>query len=324
MNEDMKIKKFLSVFDVRKILEYLENKLEEKEDKLEEMEVELMEQIWNIGGTEIDMSWCATQASVEEAIAKIDNLQSEITTLKGDIGVIKEDTNTMKSWMKEYIVPKPEPATAAELANWEYTLDEENSIITLNKYIGNQTNITVYSRYTKEDKVYNTYIGNNTNDSTSPYDNYMFSGTAAMKYLKVETITFQEGINSSNVTNMKSMFMGCRNLTNINGLEYLDTSNVTNMRHMFNDCTALTSLDLSTFDTSNVTNMNSMFLNLPAIELDLTSFDTHNVTDMKYMFGQAYITKVTVSTSKFVIPAGLSETDIFYRSKGCTSFTYVN
>lgn len=324
MNEDMKIKKFLSVFDVRKILEYLENKLEEKEDKLEEMEVELMEQIWNIGGTEIDMSWCATQASVEEAIAKIDNLQSEITTLKGDIGVIKEDTNTMKGWMKEYIVPKPEPATGAELANWEYTLDEENSIITLNKYIGNQTNITVYSRYANEDKVYNTYIGNNTHDSTSPYDNYMFSGTAPLKYLKVETITFQEGINSSNVTNMKSMFMGCRNLTNINGLEYLDTSNVTNMRHMFNDCTALTSLDLSTFDTSNVTNMNSMFLNLPAIELDLTSFDTHNVTDMKYMFGQAYITKVTVSTSKFVIPAGLSETDIFYRSKGCTSFTYVN
>ena len=44
-------------------------------------------------------------------------------------------------------------------------------------------------------------------------------------------------------------------------LENLDTSKVTDMSYMFMGCSNsnLTRLDLSTFDTSNVTNMTSMF-----------------------------------------------------------------
>ena len=61
-------------------------------------------------------------------------------------------------------------------------------------------------------------------------------------------------IDTSNVTNMDSMFSTCTNLTTI---PQLDTSNVTNMNAMFYTCTNLTTIPQ--LDTSNVTNMGNMF-----------------------------------------------------------------
>ena len=65
-------------------------------------------------------------------------------------------------------------------------------------------------------------------------------------------------IDTSNVTNMNSMFYNCTNLTTI---PQIDTSNVTNMNYMFGACTNLTTIPQ--LDTSNVTNMNYMFSNCP-------------------------------------------------------------
>ena len=65
----------------------------------------------------------------------------------------------------------------------------------------------------------------------------------------------------------------------------IDTSNVTDMRSMFNGCSYLTSLDLSNFDTSNVVDMSSMFSKCSNLtSLDLSNFNTSNVTDMHYIF----------------------------------------
>ena len=81
------------------------------------------------------------------------------------------------------------------------------------------------------------------------------------------------------------MFAECYSLSEIDGLENLDTSNVTNMTSMFSRCYKLDVLNLSTFNTSNVTNMKFMFYMCNALrELDLSSFDTSNVTDMSCMF----------------------------------------
>ena len=86
-------------------------------------------------------------------------------------------------------------------------------------------------------------------------------------------------------TDLNDMFYGCTNLTTINNIEQWDTSNVTNMRSMFRDCNNLTSLDLSNFDTGNVTNMGDMFCFCKALtELDLSNFDTSNVENMWGMF----------------------------------------
>lgn len=56
-------------------------------------------------------------------------------------------------------------------------------------------------------------------------------------------------------------------------LKYLNTSEVTNMNSMFNGCNAITSLDVNTFDVSKVTNATSMFRgcsNLTTIYCDST------------------------------------------------------
>ena len=98
-----------------------------------------------------------------------------------------------------------------------------------------------------------------------------------MKF-KGSTVSEIPQMNTSNVTDMESMFDECRSLTTI---PQLDTSNVTNMHYMFNGCQQLTAIPL--LDTSKVTNMRSMFYrcsNLTAVPL----LDTSKVTDMQYMF----------------------------------------
>jgi len=94
---------------------------------------------------------------------------------------------------------------------------------------------------------------------------------------------------TSNVTNMSSMFAGCGSLESLD-LSNFDTSNVTDMSLMFEDCFSLESLDLSSFDTSNVTNMYRMFydsLSCGSLKsIDLSSFDTSNVTNMFAMFSE--------------------------------------
>lgn len=69
-----------------------------------------------------------------------------------------------------------------------------------------------------------------------------------------ERIVYLPKIDTSGVTNMSSMFNGCRSLTSI---PLLDTSNVTSMQQMFSSCYSLTAIPL--LDTSKVTSMGSMF-----------------------------------------------------------------
>lgn len=129
-------------------------------------------------------------------------------------------------------------------------------------------------------------------------------------YSALEEISFNGYFDTSEVTDMTGMFMGC-GATELD-LSGFDTSNVQSMAWMFSH-TYLTELDISSFGTGNVTNMQGMFswfdcedgLKLSHFdtskvtdmsnmfsyctslqELDLTSFDTSNVADMRNMFIQ--------------------------------------
>ena len=85
-------------------------------------------------------------------------------------------------------------------------------------------------------------------------------------------------IDTSNVTNMQSMFSGC---SEWNGTPSLMTDNVTNMQSMFSGCKKIQSVTLS--DTSKVTNMQSMFSgcnNLISVE----GLDTRNSTSVRELF----------------------------------------
>ena len=87
------------------------------------------------------------------------------------------------------------------------------------------------------------------------------------------------GWDTSNVTDMQSMFWGCRSLKEIN-ISNWDTSNVTDMGYMFVYCESLKKLDLSGWDISNVTDMFSMFGNCSSLEkLNLSGWNVSNITN---------------------------------------------
>ena len=92
------------------------------------------------------------------------------------------------------------------------------------------------------------------------------------------------GLDTSNITNMGSMFYKSTSLKSIK-LSNFNTSKTTNMSSMFSECNSLEYLDLSNFDTSNVIYMNSMFSSCSSLKnLNVSSLDTSNVTTMNFMF----------------------------------------
>jgi surface protein len=127
-------------------------------------------------------------------------------------------------------------------------------------------------------------------------------------------------INTSNVTNMASMFGQMSRLTSIDNLSF-DTHNVTDMSDMFYDSHSLTELDLSNFDTSSVENMEYMFAGCYSLtSLNISSFETSKVTDMYSMFKyDSALTEINVSdfdTSNV--------TDMSLMFEGCTSLSSID
>ena len=86
---------------------------------------------------------------------------------------------------------------------------------------------------------------------------------------------------TSNVTDMASMFYYCSSLTSV--LQF-DTSNVTTMSYMFNNCRKLTSIPQ--LDTSSVTDMQQMFQYCKA----LVKLPDFNCVKVKNFGGASYNT----------------------------------
>ena len=123
---------------------------------------------------------------------------------------------------------------------------------------------------------------------------------------------------TSNVTNMRSMFNGMSNLTTLN-LSNFNTSQVTNMSLMFRGVSNLTSLNLSNFDTSKVTNMSFMFWGMSNLTtLNLSSFDTSKVTRMDSMFSYMY-SLTTLNLSNFDTSQVTNMSEMFRNMYNLTS-----
>ena len=103
----------------------------------------------------------------------------------------------------------------------------------------------------------------------------------------IHSVVFNESFaNCTSITSTEYWFFGCSNLETFIGLENLNTSNVTNMASMFDGCYSLTSLDLSSFNTTSVTEMKMMFYgctNLTTIYVR-SGWSTANVRSSDYMF----------------------------------------
>ena len=138
--------------------------------------------------------------------------------------------------------------------------------------------------------------------------------TTASWFQGMEWMEWIEGLfylNTSEVTNMSSMFDGC-------GLSYIDlsdfdTQKVTDMYCMFSFCTNLRQLFLTNFDTKNVRYMSGMFMGCVQLEeLYLSSFDTHNVTEMGWMFEACQKLK-TLDLSSFDTQNVFKMSQMFFR-----------
>ena len=138
-----------------------------------------------------------------------------------------------------------------------------------------------------------------------------------LAYSTFETLPYNI-INTSQVTDMSSMFNYCKRLTSLD-LSGFETSNVTNMSSMFDNCNALTSLDVSSFNTSNVVYMASMFGNCKALtSLDLSNFETSKVNNMSNMF--YYCNRLTsLDLSSFNTSNVIYMGTMFQNCRGLTS-----
>ena len=113
----------------------------------------------------------------------------------------------------------------------------------------------------------------------------------------IQKVVFDPSFANARPTSCYAWFFASKDLTTIEGLEYLNTEKVTSMRAMFSSCISLTSLDVSKFNTQNVTSMGAMFANCNSLtSLDVSKFNTQNVTDMYAMFyGCSSLTSLDVS-----------------------------
>jgi len=103
------------------------------------------------------------------------------------------------------------------------------------------------------------------------------------------------GIDTSEVTSMKSAFHGCHKLRNIK-LDNFNTSLVTDMSYMFSECHSLKSLNLYHFNTSLVQDLSFMFDNSSKLEyVNVSSFNTKNVFKMQYMFHLCNLSSLVVT-----------------------------
>ena len=136
---------------------------------------------------------------------------------------------------------------------------------------------------------------------------------------KIKTVVFDASFAIARPTTCNTWFSGCKNLTDIKGIENLNTEKVTSMIYMFDGCSALTSLDVSNFNTAEVKNMTYMFNKCSTLtSLNLSKFNTAKVTDMSSMFEDC--TKLaSLDFSNFNTEKVMYMSNMFYNCSALTS-----
>ena len=145
----------------------------------------------------------------------------------------------------------------------------------------------------------------------------MFEGCESLK-----KINFHDTFNTSKVTTMEYMFRNCKNLQEID-LSNFDTKNVENMSYMFSECSSLKKIDcINKLDATNVINMGSMFENCKSLtNIDLSNFKTLKVTNMKSMFyGCTLLDQINLSETFNT----KNVTDMEYMFRDCKSLTKID
>ena len=206
--------------------------------------------------------------------------------------------------------------TKVDVDATEYGTSNYNDGVLAQKAKLTEINITENGTYTKEDGYSNVVV-----DVKAPTEIDLKTG------IKFSNSTFSAMpytlICDSGVTNMRSMFSNCENLTTLD-VSSFDTINVTDMNGLFYSCYSLKTLDVSNFDTSKVTDMSYMFYICNSLTaLDLSNFNTSKVTDMNFMLSGSYnLTSLDLSNFNTINVNYM--TNMFYNCNKLTTVKVIN
>ena len=319
------MKTFTGLKGIRRLIELILRKLSEKEEQLEEIEKSIVDEMWKNGGgnmSDIDLSWVATQESVNEIKTEIAEIKATVNALVTKVDAIGAATDP---WYGYEVAPD------GELANWEYTNDEEGGTVSLTKYKGTQENVVVYDAYRSGNKVFSTKLKKISFDGTSKSTMKSFrvcdrvveefvKGTTTSDYplyyafsgcSVLEVVDFGNNFDLGTAHNFEYMFNNCTNLHTILGLENWDVSNIISMGYMFKNCSSLTDLSgISKWNAPEIGTINgltSMFEGCSSLtELDLSSatlgnstYGSLNMTRMFYNCNSLQSLKLPTSYNNF-------------------------
>ena len=171
------------------------------------------------------------------------------------------------------------------------------------------------------------WLENNANTTKAVFDASFADARPTSTYCwfySFGNMTEIEGIgnlNTTDVTNMTSMFQNCSQLLSLD-LSHFNTSNVVSMSVMFEACVNLSNLIVSHFDTENVLDMSGMFNGCHSLtSLDVSSFNTKNVSSMRLMFSGCSSLKVIIFGNDFVSDDDVNCEKVFLDSD---NFKYVD
>lgn len=138
---------------------------------------------------------------------------------------------------------------------------------------------------------------------------YMFSSDANLGTDENNNTLDLSNFDTSNVIKFQAMFIGCKHLSSITGLENWNTASAQYMSDMFAYDDNLNTLDLSNFDTSNVTTFREMFTSDIGLKsLNVSNFKTDKVKDFSNMFsGCSVLTSITGLETWGTTGAGLDK-----------------
>lgn len=119
-----------------------------------------------------------------------------------------------------------------------------------NGYVGLSGRTLSFMTYCSDNSTFDETYGLNTDKNLPGWSD---------NALQIEKVVFDPLFRFVKPTSCYAWFFNCRNLTEIEGLQYLNTEDVANMGRMFAGCREITELDLSSFDTEKVDNMKEMF-----------------------------------------------------------------
>lgn len=260
--------------------------------------------------------------------------------------------------------------TDAWLSDWDYTIDDLNydgKFIYLKEYIGSETDISIGGKATVDGVDYPVCIemestsshyktGLNRNKNLRQITFYSVGGTPVRPELNwrtkdlfygmenLEGVNFGDDFKTDGVTEVISMFEGCKNLKYVDaenldlgkcsnfkqmfeGCESLNRVTVNfnyalNMRDMFKNCKGLTEVTItgngSSANAGKLTYADGMFSGCNSLEeVNITGVDFSGVKDFSYMFSNCRALK-SIDLGMFNMSSATKLNDMFLYCDGLT------